>query len=215
LSQRRIAVSLDSAVAVPGTSQWRGVNLVAGSRLLRSGHAISVYHHLVILRCTRKLLRLLGTETAADPRPMPDTGDWYANLLWFDRRKCLLLTHAGTLFSVFEADVRAADLRDTHRLVTGLIARELAREGLPSVTFGLLDEQELIVAKTADRSILGCMNDMALLCEHEIAISGGPRQADLADLNQTLRRNINSARRYQRPVDLAARRVPSQHRPQQ
>ena len=80
------------------TSQCRGVNLVAGSRLLRSGHAISVYHHLVILRCTRKLLRLLGTETAADPRPMPGTGDWYANLLWFDRRKCLLLTHAGTLF---------------------------------------------------------------------------------------------------------------------
>jgi hypothetical protein len=60
--------------------------------------------------------------------------DWYASLLWFDRRKCLLLTHAGTLFSVFEADVRAVGLRDTHGLVTGLIARELAREGLSSVT---------------------------------------------------------------------------------
>jgi hypothetical protein len=106
--------------------------------LARSGHAISGYHHLVILRCTRKLLRLLGTETGAGSQPMPGTGDWdwYANLLWFDRRKCLLLTHAGTLFSVFEADVRAAGLRDTHRLVTGLIARELAREGLPAVTFG-------------------------------------------------------------------------------
>src|SRR5207247_415481 len=33
------------------------------------------------------------------------------NLLWLDRRKCLLLTHAGTLFPVFVADVRAADLR--------------------------------------------------------------------------------------------------------
>jgi hypothetical protein len=59
------------------------------------------------------------------------------------------------------------------------------------------------------------MNDMALPCEHEIATSGGPRHADLADLNQTLRRNINSTRRYQRPADLAARQVPSQHRPQQ
>lgn len=65
----------------------------------------------MILRCTRKLLRLLGTEPAADPGPVPGAGDWYANLLWFDRRKCLLLTHAGTLFSVFEADVRAAGLR--------------------------------------------------------------------------------------------------------
>ncbi|MFN2615181.1 MAG: hypothetical protein ABR552_10255 [Actinomycetota bacterium] len=31
---------------------------------------------------------------------------WYANLLWFDRRKCLLLTLAPTLFSVSVADVR-------------------------------------------------------------------------------------------------------------
>ena len=49
-------------------------------------------------------------------RPAPDAGDWYANLLWFDRRKCLLLTHAATLFSIFGAGVRAGDLRATRRL---------------------------------------------------------------------------------------------------
>ena len=146
---------------------------------------------------------------------MPDTGDWYANLLWFDRRKCLLLTRRG--HAVFRLRGRRARRRPSRHPPPRdrLIARALAREGLPSVTFRLPDEKELIVAKTADRSILGCMNDMALLCQHEIATSGGPRQADLADLNQTLRPNINSTRRYQRPVDLAARRVPSQHRPQQ
>jgi len=165
----------------------------------------------VILRCTRKLLRLLGTDPAADPDPAPDADDWYANLLWFDHRKCLLLTHAGTLFSMFQAGVRAADLGDTHRLVTRLIGRELAREGLPATTFGALEEQGLIVARTADRSVLGCMNDMAVLCEHAIATSGGLRQADLADLNLALRRNINSARGYQRPIDLAWRHLPGQH----
>ncbi len=36
----------------------------------------------------------------------PRDGDWYLNLLWFDRRKCLLLAHVGTLFPVFVADVR-------------------------------------------------------------------------------------------------------------
>ncbi|HEY5987020.1 MAG TPA: hypothetical protein VIV12_11690 [Streptosporangiaceae bacterium] len=165
----------------------------------------------MILRCTRKLLRLLGTDPVADPGPAPDAEDWYANLLWSGRRKCLLLTHASTLFSMFEADVRAADLRDTHQLVTRLIGRELAREGLPATTFGALGEQELIVARTADRSVLGCMNDMAELCEHAIATSGGLRQADLADLNRALRRNINSARGYQRPIDLARQRLPGQH----
>jgi hypothetical protein len=77
--------------------------------------------------------------------------DWYANLLWFDRRKCLLLTHAATLFSVFEGGVRAVDLRATHRLVTERVERELRREGLPPATLGSLRSQELILARTADR----------------------------------------------------------------
>jgi hypothetical protein len=75
----------------------------------------------------------MRAEPAGDTAP--DAEDWYASLPWFDGRKCLLLTHAGTLFSVFEADVRVADLRDTRRAVTSLISRELAREGLPAATF--------------------------------------------------------------------------------
>jgi hypothetical protein len=51
--------------------------------------------------------------------------------------------------------VLAAGLRGTHRLVTGLIACELAREGLPPATFGLLDRQKLIVARITDGSVLG------------------------------------------------------------
>ncbi len=65
------------------------------------------------------------------------------------------------MFTVFEPDVRAAALRDTRTAVTGLIARELAREGLPADTFGELETAAVTLAKTADRTILGCMNDMA------------------------------------------------------
>jgi hypothetical protein len=36
-------------------------------------------------------------------------------------------------------------------------------ESLPPATFGHLRSQELILAKTADRSVLGCMNYMAFL----------------------------------------------------
>ena len=55
----------------------------------------------MILRCTRKLLTVLG-PAVAEPASAPDPEDWYANLL----------------------------------------------------------------AKTADGSVLGCMNDMAFRCEH-------------------------------------------------
>ncbi len=126
----------------------------------------------MILRCTRKLLTVLGSAVA-EPAPAPDPGDWYANLLRFDRRTCLLLTRSATLFTIFEADVTASSLRATRQLVTGLIGRELRREELPAGTFGDLGQQQVLLAKMADRSVLGCMNDMAFRCEHAIADAGG------------------------------------------
>jgi hypothetical protein len=58
----------------------------------------------VILRCTKKLLAVIGPSLLAEPPPAPDAEDWYANLLWSGRRKCLLMTHAATLFTIFEPD---------------------------------------------------------------------------------------------------------------
>ena len=61
----------------------------------------------------------------------PSDDDWCLNLLWLDRGKCLLLTHAGTLFSVFVADVRAAGLRPIAPYAVGAIEAELRSEVLP------------------------------------------------------------------------------------
>jgi hypothetical protein len=164
----------------------------------------------VVLRCTKKLLALINPAGPAIPAPAPSPQDWYANLLWVDRRKCLLLTDSATLFSIFEADVHAADLRATHSLLTRLIGRELHRENLPAATFPTGRPEELTITTTADRSVLGCMNDMAFLCQATIDDSGGLARADLAGLNQALRRNISSARSYQRPIDLATKHLTKQ-----
>ena len=160
----------------------------------------------MILRCTNKLLAVIGSPPA-DPVPAPEAEDWYANLLWTDRRKCLLLTHSGTLFTIFDANVTASALRETRQLVTGLIFRELRHEDLPPATFGDLDRQDVLLAKTADRSVLGCMTDMPFLCQHAIAGSAGLARTDLAALNRSLRRNINSCRDYRPPIELAAARA--------
>lgn len=55
------------------------------------------------------MLDLLGHRAVTLTESPPSDDDWYLNLLWLDRRKCLLLAHAGTLFSVFVAGVRKAD----------------------------------------------------------------------------------------------------------
>ena len=69
------------------------------------------YAAAVTIRCTQRLLKAMRIR----PRQLADVpvseDDWYANLLWFNRRKCLLLTHAGTLFSVCVQGIRQPDLR--------------------------------------------------------------------------------------------------------
>lgn len=64
----------------------------------------------------------------------------------------------------------------------------------------------MILAKTANRSMLGCMNDMAVLCEVAITRSGGLAGTNVADRNQALRRNIRP-RAYTPPIKLAALRL--------
>lgn len=81
-------------------------------------------------------------------------------------RKCLPLTHVGTLFSGFEPDVRAAGPHGTRDAVAALISRELKRQNLPAATFGTPGQEELTIAATADRGVPGRVNDMAFPCGH-------------------------------------------------
>ena len=160
----------------------------------------------MILRCTKKLFGVLGPVPMAQPPPHSDKDDWYANLLWFERRKCLLLTHAGTLFTVFAADIKTGQLRDTSPFVSALVEHEILAEDLPAVfadTWGA----DVHFAKTADRSVLGCMNDMAFTCEDLIFRSGGLARTDIESLNHFLHRNINRARDYEEPIALMTERL--------
>src|SRR6266536_6724595 len=69
--------------------------------------------------------------------------DWYLDLVWIERQKCLLLTHTGTLFSVFRAGVRVADLRPLGNYLADAIETELRAEGLPTDTFSPLEPENV------------------------------------------------------------------------
>jgi len=159
----------------------------------------------VLLRCTARLRELLGESMTEEWPASP--GDWYAHVLWVQRRKCLLVTHAGTLFSIFAPNVRVAELRPLARFVAPLIAAQLTAEGFSATTLGPLDPARAAIAKTADRQVLGCMNDLALVCQQAAADAGGLARLDLPALHYRLQRNITSARDYVRPIDLLADRL--------
>lgn len=169
--------------------------------------AIAVRSPPVLVRCTAKLLAQLDDRGRPHAQEPPAEDDWYANLLWIDRRKCVLLVHAGTLFAVFAPDVRKADLRAFTALVGGLAADALADEGLPPDTLGALDPRKARVAKTASRNVLGHMTEIAHTCAHAVATENGLAHVDIVDLNRRLRRGLHSRDGdYIRPIELAAAR---------
>jgi uncharacterized protein DUF6933 len=160
----------------------------------------------VFLRCTAKMLTLLE----ARPRDLvtiePSDEDWYANLLWLDGRKCLLLAHAGTLFSVFVPDIRKGDLMPIGPSVVGFIHKELEAESFLLDRFGVLDSCSIALAKTESRTVLGYMNEMARFCEYVVGDAGGLAVCDARELNRELRRELHLSRRppgYIVPIELA------------
>lgn len=161
----------------------------------------------MVLRCTAKLLKVLGIRPSQLPELIPHIPwmEWYANLIWIERRKCLLITHAPTLFAVFVPDVLKSDLTPMSDFIARHVRLALLEEGLPPETFGVLDHLDL--ARTADRRILGCMNDQALHCEYVVFGHGGLDRCDPSDLNRSLRRSIHSLTGVKYPVELVEEHV--------
>lgn len=157
----------------------------------------------MVLRCTHKLLRLLGTRSLSLIEAPPSDDDWYANLLWYDRRKCLLIVHAGTLFPVFVADVRISDLRPIEGRIVSLLEAALLEEGLPVDALGRFDAHDVRLAKTASRHVLGVMNEMAFECGWGIDQIGGLWNIKTDELNHRLRRGLHTKHgQYRQPLEL-------------
>src|SRR5439155_7672295 len=127
--------------------------------------------------------RFASEKSNALGRPIseipPSDDDWYLNLLWIDRQKCILFTHLGTLFSVFRAGVRSADLRPLGNYLVAAIETELRTESLPTDAFSELEPESVRLAKTASRSTLGFMNEMAFELRYFIADAGGLGRCDI------------------------------------
>lgn len=166
----------------------------------------SVIH--VIVRGTAKALALLGRRPGELVDIPVGNDDWYLNLLWFERRKCLLASHAETMFSVFIPDVRKRDLGHLGPLLVGEVRGALETELLPLDVLGPLDPAEIELAKTSSKRTLALMNDTGRYLRHVVHHHGGVRDLDVIGVNRELQRlHHGDGRGYATPLDLVAARL--------
>ena len=154
-----------------------------------------------LIRCTQTLLKELGTfkaelvEKAQDPGLL---GDWYANLLRVDRRKCILFTNARTLYAFVVPAVRKDMLRALEEFFCTHLEENLRAEGFPNGTIRLVLDahREMQIGKTKNRSVLGSMNDYAKNYKFHVEWEGGLIHSDTIGINKKLNEMPMSAMDY-------------------
>ena len=100
-----------------------------------------------------------------------------------------------------------ADLRSLGNYLVDAIHAELRAEGLPTDTFSQLEPENVQLAKTASRSTLGFMNEMAFELGWIITDKGGLHRADCNALNHAVRRMLWNRGDYIRPIELVNQRL--------
>lgn len=111
-----------------------------------------------LIRCTGKLRRELRAEPAeVRVETASLLGQWHANLIYVARRKCLLFVNGRTLFNFIVPDVSSAHIRALPDLFRETLSCVLSAERMPSDTRDriLSEYEELGIAKSSDRSVLG------------------------------------------------------------
>ena len=153
---------------------------------------------MITLRCTRKLLDLLDQVPKDDPpSPTAALGDWYANVIPTLAGDLIIFVNERTFLSV-ALPVEAIDglvprfvTRVYNLLLMIDVPQEVARlerDELRPVTF----------AKTASRSVLGVMKDVALGYDHAAA-----RFLEDGEVPRIWEAELAMSRRIHSPTDYA------------
>lgn len=160
---------------------------------------------MITLRCTRKLLKLLGGITTEEPPASTSAlGDWYANIIPTVAGELIVFANEQTLLSV------ALPVEMTAALVPAFAARVYNLLRLLDVpeTIASCEQAELSpveFAKPASRSVLGSLNEISyhyqLIAERQV----GDKPLRLSEVELQLSQTLHKPLDYVYPAQVARR----------
>ncbi len=159
-----------------------------------------------ILHCTKKLFKELGVplvEADEIPQPTEGLGNWYANLIGIDRRRCLLFTNEKTLYTFLIPKVLKGNLKNIENEFLTHLTYNLQNEGFGMEVASIQQEyKEIGFAKTSNKRVLGSLNEFAFEYEFLIMRKEGLENVKILEVNRQINRTIKVAIKYQRPIEV-------------
>lgn len=157
---------------------------------------------MITFRCTRKLLKYLDVDPIDEPSPSTGKlGDWYANLVPTYAGDLIIFVNDESLITVAVPTILANDLIPTfHSRVSNLLF--MLDISMQDIDKEIGHYQEVRFAKTASRSVLGSMNDIAWHYQDIAARRDESETLSLSDAEYQLS-NMPSIARHSFPADVA------------
>ncbi len=158
---------------------------------------------MITLKCTRKLLSLVGGVTTEEPPPPTSAlGDWYANVVPTVAGELIIFANEETLLSV------ALPIGMLDRLVPLFVARVynlLMTIGVPEAVAAreCAKMREVEFAKTSSRSVLGSLNQIAYY--YQVVAARDPRRGppSLSEAERQLSEYLHGPLDYVHPAEVA------------
>ena len=144
---------------------------------------------MTVICCTQKLRKEMGVkdkELVPEPETCPGVGSWYANLLRFGPKKCVLFINAKTCYGVIALDVRRAEIRELGKLLSDRLPLVMRSDGFGDEIIDrvLAEHCDYSIGKATNKRILGYLTDLGKHAGYAIEVDGGIEQADEIDLAQ-------------------------------
>ena len=153
---------------------------------------------MLVFRCTKRLVARLRLETVADSGPSTGRlGDWYANTLNIGRARYVLCLSERTLLPVI-LPARKAEFPGQF---PAALAYVLERVGIEraDVEREVNASSPVLFAATANRVLLGALNDFAWNAEVHFRHDPGPREPNPLDVALRLARMPSKPIGYSSP----------------
>jgi phosphoribosyl-ATP pyrophosphohydrolase len=160
-----------------------------------------------ILRCTAKLQKEMGLKKSdlSDQKfASKILGQWHSNLIYINRKKCVLFVNDDTLFNFIVADLRRNQIKNLADVFRLNLSCVLHSEGIKTkIVDKILDEySEIAFAKSDSRKVLGNLNDLAFHYEYFIKEAGGVHSYEVPSIIKNLNRMpMKREKRFFHPAD--------------
>ena len=122
----------------------------------------------MIIQATKKLQDFLGIKTSELPNEDEMFDAWHGNIFMVGRKKCLLITHNQSLYSVFIYGITKKHLPELLDIISEFLIEILRRDDftIPQIKIMLKSLEGLSFTKTSDRSVTGNMVDMVHMLKY-------------------------------------------------